>query len=128
MVKVSNLIKSLDFYCNKLGLMEVNRTENEQGRFTLIFLVAPEDSKHAEAAKGPLLELTYNWDLQTYAKGINFGNLAYSVENIYKTCQQLKEAGVGINRLLVMATWLLYVPLIIFLLTGHARYPEYPNH
>ena len=88
----------LDFYCNKLGLVEVKRTENEQGRFTLIFLAAPEDQEQVERANGPLLELTYNWDPEPYAEGRNFGHLAYGVENIYKTCQHLLNVGVIINR------------------------------
>lgn len=98
MIRVSNLDESLDFYCNKLGLVEVNRMENEQGRFTLIFLSAPADRKHADTAKAPLLELTYNWDPQAYSEGRNFGHLAYGVENIYQTCHRLQEAGVIINR------------------------------
>ncbi len=98
MVRVSNLDESLDFYCNKLGLVEVKRTENEQGRFTLIFLAAPEDQEQVERANGPLLELTYNWDPEPYAEGRNFGHLAYGVENIYKTCQHLLNVGVIINR------------------------------
>lgn len=98
MVRISNLEESLDFYCKKLGLAEVKRTENEQGRFTLIFLAAPSDLKQIELTRGPMLELTYNWDPQPYPEGRNFGHLAYGVENIYETCQQLKEAGVVINR------------------------------
>lgn len=98
MVRVSNLEESLDFYCKKLGLVEIKRTENEQGRFTLIFLAAPSDFKQVELTRGPMLELTYNWDPQPYSEGRNFGHLAYSVENIYETCQKLKEAGVVINR------------------------------
>jgi lactoylglutathione lyase len=98
MVRVSNLDESLDFYCNKLGLVEVKRTENEQGRFTLVFLAAPEDHEQIERAKGPLLELTYNWDPEPYAEGRNFGHLAYGVKNIYETCQHLLNVGVIINR------------------------------
>jgi lactoylglutathione lyase len=98
MVRISNLDESLDFYCNKLGLIEVRRIENEQGRFTLIFLAAPADLSQVETARGPMLELTFNWDPQSYAEGRNFGHLAYRVENIYETCQRLKEAGVIINR------------------------------
>lgn len=98
MVRVSNLDESLDFYCNKLGLIEVKRTEHEKGRFTLIFLATSDDLKQVEKSHGPMLELTYNWDPQTYPEGRNFGHLAYSVENIYKTCQQLQDAGVVINR------------------------------
>lgn len=98
MVRISNLEKSLDFYCKKLGLLEIKRTENEQGRFTLIFLAAPGDRPRVAADQGPLLELTYNWDPQAYPEGRNFGHLAYSVDHIYDTCQRLKEAGVEINR------------------------------
>ena len=98
MVRISNIDISLDFYCNKLGLIEVKRIENEQGRFTLIFLATADDLKQAEIKHGPMLELTYNWDPQPYIEGRNFGHLAYSVENIYDTCQRLKEAGVVINR------------------------------
>lgn len=98
MVRVSNLEVSLDFYCHKLGLIEVKRQENEKGRFTLLFLSAPADFEHAKAAHAPLLELTYNWDPQTYTEGRNFGHLAYSVQNIYETCQGLQDLGVVINR------------------------------
>ena len=93
MVRVTNVEKSLDFYCKKLGLKETRRIENEKGRFTLIFLGAENsDDKHA------LLELTYNWDPEEYAGGRNFGHLAYSVKNIYETCDKLIENGVIINR------------------------------
>ena len=91
MVRVSSLDESLDFYCNKLGLVELRRKEVPQGRFTLVFLAAPGD----EAAQ---LELTYNWDPETYAGGRNFGHLAYAVDDIYALCQQLVDAGVTINR------------------------------
>jgi len=74
------------------------RTENEQDRFTLIFLSAPDDLQHVEKMHGPMLELTYNWDPQPYPEGRNFGHLAYCVENIYDTCQRLNDAGVIINR------------------------------
>lgn len=91
MVRVSNIENSLDFYCNKLGLQEVNRYESEEGRFTLVFLSAPgnEDAQ---------VELTYNWDPEDYDEGRNFGHLAYSVKNIYETCQKLMDGGVTINR------------------------------
>lgn len=98
MVRVSNLDSSLDFYCGKLGLIEVKRLENEKGRFTLIFLSAPADIAQAKSAQAPLLELTYNWDPQSYTEGRNFGHLAYSVNNIYETCQHLQDQGVVINR------------------------------
>ena len=98
MVRITNLYESLDFYCTKLGLIEVKRTENEQGRFTLIFLAAPDDLKNGELMQGPRLELTYNWDSQPYPEGRNFGHLAYAVDNIYETCQRLKDEGIVINR------------------------------
>tara|TARA_B100001559_G_scaffold200373_1_gene167543 strand:+ start:1495 stop:1914 length:420 start_codon:yes stop_codon:yes gene_type:complete len=91
MVRVSNIENSLDFYCNKLGLQEVNRYESEEGRFTLVFLSAP-DNEDAQ------VELTYNWDPEDYDEGRNFGHLAYSVKNIYETCQKLMDGGVTINR------------------------------
>jgi lactoylglutathione lyase len=91
MVRVSDVDQSLDFYCNKLGLIELKRHENEAGRFTLIFLAAPGD----EEAQ---VELTYNWDPQEYGEGRNFGHLAYAVDDIYGTCQSLMDGGVTINR------------------------------
>ncbi|HHF7375387.1 VOC family protein [Legionella bozemanae] len=98
MVRVTDLDKSLDFYCKKLGLIEVNRMENQKGRFTLVFLAAPNDLERAKQLKTPLLELTYNWDREEYQEGRNFGHLAYRVDNIYETCQRLKDSGVVINR------------------------------
>ena len=98
MVRVSDLTASLDFYCTKLGLKEVRRVDNEKGRFTLVFLCAPQDLKLAEANQAPLVELTYNWDPEDYGGGRNFGHLAYRVEDIYATCQRLMEGGVTINR------------------------------
>lgn len=98
MVRVTNLDESLDFYCNKLGLVEVKRTEFKQGRYTLIFLSAPDDINQVALTRGPMLELTYNWDPQPYPEGRNFGHLAYGVENIYETCQRLNDLGVVINR------------------------------
>ncbi len=98
MVRVSNLEQSLDFFCNKFGLVEVRRIENEKGRFTLVFLAAPGDVEKAADTKAPLLELTYNWDEHDYAGGRNFGHLAYRVDDIYETCQRLMDAGVTINR------------------------------
>ena len=91
MVRVSDIDRSLDFYCNKLGLKEVNRYESKEGRFTLVFLSAPGN----EAAQ---VELTYNWDEEDYEEGRNFGHLAYAVSDIYSTCQQLMDGGVVINR------------------------------
>lgn len=91
MVRVSDLDRSLDFYCNHLGLRELRRTRNEKGRFTLVFLAAPGD----EQAQ---VELTHNWDPEVYTGGRNFGHLAYAVEDIYALCQRLMDAGVTINR------------------------------
>jgi lactoylglutathione lyase len=98
MVRVRDVDESLDFYCNKLGLKEVRRTENEKGRFTLIFLAASEDEGRSAAERAPELELTYNWDPEEYSGGRNFGHLAYVVDNIYETCQKLSDQGVVINR------------------------------
>jgi lactoylglutathione lyase len=98
MVRVSNLEQSLDFYCNKVGLVEVRRTDNEKGRYTLVFLAAPGDVEKSKDTKAPLLELTFNWDENEYAGGRNFGHLAYRVDDIYETCRRLMEAGVTINR------------------------------
>ena len=91
MVRVTDLDESLDFYCNKLGLVELKRRESPQGRFTLVFLAAPGD----EAAQ---VELTYNWDPEEYTGGRNFGHLAYAVDDIYALCQKLMDHGVTINR------------------------------
>jgi lactoylglutathione lyase len=91
MVRVTDLEESLDFYCKQLGLVEVRRKDVPHGRFTLVFLAAPEDEDSQ-------VELTYNWDPQPYSGGRNFGHLAYAVENIYASCQKLMDAGVTINR------------------------------
>ncbi len=91
MVRVSDVDKSLDFYCNKLGLKEVRRNDYPQGRFTLIFLEAPE-------SPGAQIELTHNWDPEEYGEGRNFGHLAFAVDDIYATCQKLMDEGVTINR------------------------------
>ena len=91
MVRVSDLDASMDFYCDKLGMQEIRRIDNEAGRFSLIFVAPPGDEDCA-------LELTYNWDPETYTEGRNFGHVAYQVENIYETCQRLMDAGVTINR------------------------------
>ncbi len=98
MVRVSDLEKSLDFYCNKLGLVEMRRKESEKGRFTLVFLAAPQDVDKVKESTSPLVELTYNWDPEDYQGGRNFGHLAYRVDNIYETCERLKSDGVTINR------------------------------
>jgi lactoylglutathione lyase len=98
MVRVSDLDASLDFYCAKLGLREMRRMENEAGRFTLVFLAAPDDADRAERSQAPMVELTYNWDPETYTGGRNFGHLAYRVDDIYAACERLRERGVVINR------------------------------
>lgn len=98
MVRVSDIEQALDFYCNKLGLVETHRVENEKGRFTLIFLAAPDDLEHAKVNQAPLLELTYNWDSETYSGGRNFGHLAFQVDDIYELCDRLMKNGVIINR------------------------------
>lgn len=98
MIRVQDLNESLDFYCQKLGLIECDRYESEAGRFTLVYLAAPDDTVSANNIQAPLLELTYNWDAENYTSGRNFGHLAYEVNNIYHTCQQLLDKGVIINR------------------------------
>jgi lactoylglutathione lyase len=98
MVRVTDLPQSLDFYCNKLGLAEMRRIDNEKGRYTLVFLAAPGDLARARETRSPLIELTYNWDPEQYGGGRNFGHLAYRVENIYELCERLAAAGVVINR------------------------------
>ncbi|PKL96275.1 MAG: lactoylglutathione lyase [Gammaproteobacteria bacterium HGW-Gammaproteobacteria-8] len=98
MLRVTDLDESLDFFCNKLGLVEVDRMESEPGRFTLVFLAAAKDLERARAEKAPLVELTWNWDPEQLTGGRNFGHLAYRVDDIYATCQELIDAGVTINR------------------------------
>tara|TARA_B100000780_G_C21103187_1_gene445302 strand:- start:945 stop:1406 length:462 start_codon:yes stop_codon:yes gene_type:complete len=103
MVRVKDLDESLEFYCNKMGLVETSRMENESGRFTLVFLAAPHDEARAKDNKAPLLELTYNWpdengDREEYSGGRNFGHLAYRVDHIYDYCQALMDKGITINR------------------------------
>jgi lactoylglutathione lyase len=98
MVRVRDLEASLDFYGDKLGLKEVSRIENEGGRFTLVFLCAPDDLELAKERRAPLVELTWNWDEEDYGGGRNFGHLAYAVDDIYATCRRLMDGGVTINR------------------------------
>lgn len=98
MVRVSDLEKSLHFYCQLLGMQEVRRKESETGRFTLIFLAAAEDLATAQEKRAPALELTYNWDPENYTGGRNFGHLAFEVKNIYETCQHLQDNGITILR------------------------------
>ena len=98
MVRARDLDETLDFYCNKLGLVEVRRYDSEAGRFTLVFLAAPGDADSAANDNTPCLEITWNWDPEEYTGGRNFGHLAYAVDDIYATCQRLMDAGVTINR------------------------------
>ena len=104
MIRVSDLDESLDFFCGKLGLVEVARTEVEAGRFTLGFLAAPGDEERAREHKAPTVELTYNWPAEEgsapeeYAGGRNFGHLAFGVDDIHQACRRLADGGVTINR------------------------------
>jgi lactoylglutathione lyase len=98
MVRVADVDKSLAFYCGHLGLKEIRRIENAKGRFTLIFLAAPGDEERARTGSAPMVELTYNWNPETYAGGRNFGHLAYGVDDIYAACARLMDGGVTINR------------------------------
>lgn len=98
MVRVADLDAALAFYCGALGLEEVRRVENQGGRFTLVFLCAPEDVERAKNDQAPLVELTYNWDPEAYTGGRNFGHLAYRVDDIYAACQRLADHGVTISR------------------------------
>ena len=98
MVRVRDLDASLDFYCNKLGLAQVSRIDNDAGRFSLVFLAAPDDMELAKERRAPLVELTWNWDDEALAGGRNFGHLAYAVDDIYAACQRLMDGGVTISR------------------------------
>ena len=98
MVRVKDVDESLDFYVNKMGMVEVRRVDVEAGRFTLIFLAGKDDVERGHAEKSSLLELTHNWDPEEYDSGRNFGHLAYEVDNIHEYCQNLMDAGVTINR------------------------------
>ena len=101
MVRASDLEASLDFYCHKLGLVEVKRYDSEAGRFTLVFLAAPGDQVGEDAGLGrlsPCVEITWNWDPEDYGGGRNFGHLAYEVDDIYAVCQRLMDGGITINR------------------------------
>lgn len=98
MVRASDLDAAMDFFCNKLGMVEIRRKESEEGRFTLVFLAAPGDLDAAKENFAPTVEITYNWDSEEYEGGRNFGHLAYAVDDIYETCQKLMDAGVTINR------------------------------
>jgi lactoylglutathione lyase len=98
MVRVRDLDAALAFYCDALGLTQVSRIDNEGGRFSLVFLAAPDDVELAKERRAPLVELTYNWDDEVYTGGRNFGHLAYAVDDIYAACQRLMDAGVTISR------------------------------
>lgn len=99
MVRTTDLEKSLDFYCNALGLVEQRRKDFPQGKFTLVFLAAPEDRESSKASGAPELEITYNWDTdEKLETGRSWGHLAYRVKDIYETCQQLMDHGVTIHR------------------------------
>ena len=98
MVRARDLDETLEFYCDQLGLVEVNRYDCEAGRFTLVFLAAPGDVARAQEKNSPLVEITWNWDAEEYQGGRNFGHLAYRVDDIYATCQRLLDGGVTINR------------------------------
>ena len=98
MIRVADLDASLDFFCNKLGLIEHRRHDSDVGRYTLVFLVAPEDKGRAIGDASPLIELTYNWDPEEYTGGRNFGHLAFETRDIYKLCRDLMDNGVTINR------------------------------
>lgn len=98
MIRATHLDDTLDFFCNKLGLVEVNRYDSEAGRFTLVFLAAPQDVARARDEQAPLVEITHNWDPESYDGGRNFGHLAYRVDDIYATCAHLMDNGVTINR------------------------------
>jgi lactoylglutathione lyase len=98
MVRVTDIDQSLDFYSRKLGMVEVRRIDNQAGRYTLVFLAAPQDEYSGREESAPLLELTYNWDPENYGEGRNFGHLAFEVDNIYEACRRLQEGGVTINR------------------------------
>ncbi len=98
MIRVSDLDKTLAFFCDVLDMREVKRYESEQGRFTLVFLSAPGDEQQAREHASPVIELTYNWDPEDYSGGRNFGHLAFEVDDIYATCEKITASGVTINR------------------------------
>ncbi len=98
MLRVGNLEQSLDFFCNKLGLVEISRRDHPEGRYTLVFLCAPADADAARMRKAPMIELTHNWDETQYQGGRSFGHIAYAVDDIYALCTRLAQAGVTINR------------------------------
>ncbi|MGO1462758.1 MAG: VOC family protein [Marinobacter sp.] len=98
MIRVANLDQTLHFFCELLGMIEIDRKSSDKGRFTLVFLAAPEDESRARENRAPMIELTYNWDPEEYSGGRNFGHLAYGVDDIYALCETLQAKGVTINR------------------------------
>src|SRR3954452_12522638 len=98
MIRVADLDQSLDFFCNKLGMTETRRVENEKGRYTLVFLAASDDVERARETRAPMIELTYNWDEHSYSGGRISAHLAYRVDDIHEPCRKLMDAGVTINR------------------------------
>ncbi|MGY3725960.1 MULTISPECIES: VOC family protein [Cobetia] len=98
MLRIRDVDASLHFFRDLLGMVEISRKDSEKGRFTLIFLAAPQDAERAREMQTPMLELTHNWDPEDYEGGRNFGHLAYRVEDIYATCQHLMDNGVTLNR------------------------------
>ena len=98
MVRVRNLEESIHFFCDLLGLVEIERDDDEEDRYTIVFLAAPKDVDQVKADESPALELTYNWDVEDYGSARNFGHLAYHVDDIYGLCQRLMDGGVTINR------------------------------
>ncbi len=98
MIRVGDLDKSLYFFCQILGFKELRRTDNESGRYTLVYLAASEDYISAKESHAPVIELTYNWDESDYTRGRNFGHLAFAVDNIYDICTRIQNSGVIINR------------------------------
>ncbi len=98
MIRVRELEPTLHLFCEVLGFIETRRSDSEQGRYTLVYLAAPDDEAGARQEQAPLLELTYNWDTEDYGNGRNFGHLAYEVDNIYATCQRLMDHDISVNR------------------------------
>jgi len=98
MIRVSNLEPTLHFFCDLLGMVEIDRKSSDKGRFTLVFLAASEDESRAREDRAPMLELTYNWDPEEYSGGRNFGHLAFRVDDIYTLCETLQASGITINR------------------------------
>ncbi|SMF16048.1 lactoylglutathione lyase [Tistlia consotensis] len=98
MIRISDIDESLDFFVNKVGFVETRRFESEKGRYTLVFLAAPDDAERAKGERSPEIELTFNWDPEDYKGGRNFGHLAFQVKDIYAQCQRMMDAGVTILR------------------------------